>query len=46
MTIYKLFPSILILLDLAAAGVYLAAGDYRKVGYWCSAALLTVFVTY
>lgn len=43
----KFFPTILILLDVAAAIVYLASsGDHRKAIYWISAAILTASVTY
>ena len=42
----KLFPTILIVLDIAAALVYLSKGDFRHFGYWMSAAVLTVCVTY
>lgn len=41
-----LFPSVLIVLDVAAAIVYLGHGDYRMFGYWVSAAVLTSCVTY
>ena len=40
----KLFPTILIVLDVCAAFGYY--GDWRKVGYWLSAAAITTFVTY
>lgn len=42
----KLFPTILIVLDVAAALVYAADGDVRKIVYWLSAAVLTAAVTY
>ena len=42
----KLFPTILIILDLCASGVYLAHGDVRRFVYWIAAAVLTVTVTY
>lgn len=44
MTKQQIFPSILILLDIAAAVGYI--GDIRKVGYWIAAAVLTACVTY
>jgi hypothetical protein len=40
----KLFPTLLIVLDLCAAVGYL--GDWRKVTYWLAAAVLTTVVTY
>jgi len=42
----KVFPSVLIVLDVAAAVVYAAGGDWRKAVYWISAAVLTASVTY
>jgi len=42
----KLFPSILIVLDVAAAIRYGFDGDVRKVIYWTAAAALTTVVTY
>ena len=45
----RFFPTVLIILDLAAAYVYWRNGgssEWRMVGYWGSAALLTFFVTY
>ncbi|MFI4911150.1 MAG: hypothetical protein ACIAQZ_05730 [Sedimentisphaeraceae bacterium JB056] len=42
----KLFPTILILLDLCAAIGYMPCGDWRKVVYWIAAAVLTFCVTY
>lgn len=44
--IVKLFPTILILLDICAAIVYGYDGDWRKVIYWSAAAALTAVVTY
>jgi len=41
----QIFPLILILIDLCAALGYLPTGDWRRVGYWISAACLTYFVT-
>lgn len=43
------FPTILIVLDVAAAVVYFHAGglaEWRKATYWLSAALLTYTVTW
>jgi hypothetical protein len=42
----KLFPTILIILDVLAAVAYFPEGDWRHVVYWLSAAVLTVTVTY
>jgi len=42
----KLFPIILITLDIAAAVVYGLQGDGRRFIYWISAAILTITVTY
>lgn len=42
----KLFPSVLILLDLGASVVYLVQKDYRHAVYWFSAATLTAAVTF
>ena len=42
----KLFPTILIILDICAAIGYIPDGDWRKVVYWLAAATLTYTVTY
>jgi len=42
----KLFPTVLICLDVAAAIVCVAHGDLRHFIYWISAAVLTATVTY
>ena len=42
----RLFPSLLIALDVAAALVYAAHGDWRRLVYWLAAATLTATVTY
>lgn len=42
----KIFPSVLIALDLAAALVYACHGDFRRLTYWTAAAVLTATVTY
>ena len=41
-----IFPSILILLQMAASTMYLAEGDYRKTVYWFAAAILNIAVTF
>lgn len=40
------FPTILIILDVASAAVYLVGGDVRRFIYWMAAATLTATVTY
>ena len=42
----KVFPTILIVLDVLTALAYLPAGDWRKVVYWLAAAALTYVVTF
>gem|GEM_PF-218162 len=42
----KVFPTLLIILDICAAGVYFYANDYRRAVYWFAAAVLTTTVTY
>jgi len=42
----QMLPVLLIAINLASAGVYLADGDWRKVVYWVSAACLTFVVTF
>jgi hypothetical protein len=42
----RLFPTLLILLDLGASGVYAFHGDWRRAIYWFAAAVLTATVTY
>jgi len=42
----KLFPTILIVLDLCAAVGYAFKGDVRHIIYWIAAAVLTACVTY
>ena len=42
----KIFPTILIALDLGAAVVYGISGDWRKVVYWVAAAVLNAAVTF
>ena len=42
----KIFPTILIALDLGAAVVYGISGDWRKVVYWTAAAVLNAAVTF
>ena len=42
----KLFPALLIALDLAAGAVYATHGDWRRLVYWTAAAVLTATVTF
>lgn len=42
----RLFPSLLILLDVGAGVVYACHGDIRRMVYWLAAAVLTATVTY
>lgn len=44
--IVKLFPILLIILDLCAATVYLWHGDIRHFIYWVAATTLTATVTF
>ncbi len=42
----KVFPTILIILDVLAAVMYVPSSDWRHVVYWLAAAILTFTVTY
>lgn len=42
----RLFPLILILLDVVAAFFWLAHGNWRMFVYWIAAAVLTTCVTF
>ena len=42
----KIFPTLLIFMDVCAALGYIPAGDWRKIVYWLAAATLTYVVTY
>jgi len=42
----RIFPSILIALDLCAGAVYACHSDWRHAIYWISAAVLTASVTF
>ena len=42
----KLFPTILIVLDVCASLIYLSEGNLRRFVYWTSVAVLTATVTY
>jgi len=39
----KIFPTILIVLDLCAAAMCYFAEDHARAGYWVSAAFITFF---
>ena len=41
-----IFPSILILLNLGAAIMYVPSGNMRKIIYWIAAAVLNAAVTF
>ena len=41
-----LFPTVLIVLDFAAAVVYFRQSDYKKAVYWIAAAVLNICVTF
>jgi len=43
---HKILPSILIVIDVAAAIAYVPTRDYRRVIYWIAAAILTATVTW
>lgn len=42
----KIFPIVLIVLDVGACAIYACNGDMRKTIYWISAATLTAAVTF
>jgi len=42
----KLFPTILIILDVVASVIYYTEYDWRKGTYWFAAAVLTFVITY
>ena len=42
----KIFPATLIIIDIAAAAVYLCHGDIKRAIYWAAAAILTATVTF
>ena len=46
MFVTKIFPTLLIVLDVFAAVMYIPSGDWRHVVYWLAAAVLTFTVTY
>lgn len=46
MTATKIFPCLLIALNICAAITYAAAWDVRRAVYWVAAAVLTAMVTF
>jgi len=42
----KIFPTVLIVIDVLASMVYVSKGDWRKTLYWIAAAVLTFVITY
>lgn len=42
----KIFPTLLIVLDICSAFAYIPDRDWRKIIYWLAAAALTTVVTY
>lgn len=42
----KVFPTILIVLNLCASAVYFTHGDWKKGLYWMAASVLSYTVTY
>jgi hypothetical protein len=42
----KIFPTILIIIDIMASIPYFWQGDFRRGIYWCAAAILTLTVTW
>lgn len=42
----KIFPVVLIALDVGAGIVYAAQGDWKKAVYWIAAAVLNITVTF
>lgn len=43
MTKAQILPTLLIVIDVAAAVVYLSGGDWRHAGYFFSAGAITLF---
>lgn len=41
-----IFPLILIIIDIIAGVIYACHGDYKKLIYWISAAVLNITVTF
>ncbi len=45
-SVEKIFPLLLIIIDVVAGGVYFANGDIKKGIYWVAAATLSYCVTF
>lgn len=43
---HRIFPTILMILDICAALVYIPTGNWRMICYWLAASLLTFVVTW
>lgn len=41
----RALPLVMMVLSIGAGAVYLAAGDWRRAGYWFAASAITFFVT-
>lgn len=46
MTRAQILPTVLIVIDIGAAGMYALDADLRRVIYWLAAAVLTAAVTF
>lgn len=46
MSLNKIFPAILIMLDIGAAGFYATSKDIKMAVYWVAAAVLNFCVTF
>lgn len=46
MNVKYIFPCVLMILDIAAAVVYLCGADWKRCIYWLAAATLTATVTF
>ena len=46
MTRAQILPTVLIVIDIAAACGYIPTGDWRRVVYWIAAGILTYTVTW
>lgn len=42
----QILPTVILAISACAGAVYLGAGDWRRGGYWFSAAAITFFVTF
>jgi len=46
MRLEKVLPTVLIVIDIAAAAGYIPTGEWRRMVYWLAAATLTFVVTF